>query len=190
MEENDMKIKAKELRPTEQGRSPKLLEIETRPGYYKWWAKKSELNDLLKGLGETFSNVKDDIEKEDDLYCIYVGIARTSLRQRLNWHVNDKHTKKRVENGFLSTLRKSLSSVIAKDQYDKDKTNDFIDKLVVEFFYTGYKTKSEESTKKLLSIEKNLIGKNLRILNIMENNHPKAAKIKKRLQELRKEAKK
>lgn len=165
-----------------------MLEIKAQPGYYKWWAKKEELDKLLSGLTIEFSEVKDEIETEDNLYCIYVGIARTSLRQRLNWHVNDKHTPKRVENGRLSTLRKSLSSVIVKNQYDKKETDIFIDKLMVEPFYSNYKTKSPESTKELVSIEQKIINEKLRILNIMENHykHPKMEQIKKTLKDLRK----
>lgn len=163
---------------------------DDKPGYYKWWAKKKELNELLKGLGTSFTFDAMDIEKNDSLYCIYVGTAiRESLQKRLDWHVNDKHTDGVVRNGIVSTLRQSIASIICHNQYDKNGTNSFIDKLYVEWFPINYIIKSEDAKSKISIKEKKLINQYLRILNIKDNNHTNGQEIKKQLKKLRKESK-
>ena len=179
-------IQAKELRDKDS-----LDKIPNdKPGYYKWWAKKKELNELLKGLGTSFTFVAKDIEKNDSLYCIYVGTAiRESLQKRLDWHVNDKHADRAVRNGIVSTLRQSIASIICHNQYDKNGTNSFIDKLYVEWFPVNCIIKSEDAKSKISIKEKKLINQYLRILNIKDNNHTNGQEIKKQLKKLRKESK-
>lgn len=179
-------IQAKELRDKDS-----LDKISNdKLGYYKWWAKKKELNELLKGLGTSFKFVAKDIEKNDSLYCIYVGTAiRESLQKRLDWHVNDKHTDRAVRNGIVLTLRQSIASIICHNQYDKNGTNSFIDKLYVEWFPVNYIIKSEDAKSKISIKEKKLINQYLRILNIKDNNHTNGQGIKKQLKKLRKESK-
>lgn len=166
-------IEAKSLRDKDN-----LKKIDAKPGYYKWWAHKLELKEILAKLGLKFNAVEKAIEKKKDLYCIYVGITRSSLRMRLNWHINDAHSLKRVENGRLSTLRKTVSSIVAEDQSDKKSTNEFIDKLQVEYFY--------EDKKRVKEIENMLINDKLRVLNIQDNHHLLAEKSVKALKTLRK----
>lgn len=181
----------KDLRITSQGKPQALLEIEKNPGYYKWWATKKDFKLLLSELGGNFNEVLADIEQKDGLYCIYVGIAvKESIQRRINWHVNDKHNAQRVKSGFLSTLRKSISSVIAKNQNAKDVTNEFMNRLKIEVFYSNYKIKSSEAKDELETIEKQLMKNHLYILNIRDNAHPKCTQIKKNLSRLRKEGKK
>ena len=68
---NGKKIDAKNLRE-----KATIKEIEKKRGYYKWWADKNALEVLLNKLGVAgFDDVKLDVESEDGLYCIYVGIA-------------------------------------------------------------------------------------------------------------------
>lgn len=134
-----MFIKAKELR--------KINDLESisnsRPGYYKWWASFDALMILLKELEINFKDIEPYIEQNNNLYCIYVGIAvKESLRDRLNWHINQKHTASAVRSGALSTLRQTISSVIAHDQYNEEKTNEFIDLLTIEFFELPYDIKT------------------------------------------------
>lgn len=166
-------IEAKSLREKDN-----LKNIDAKPGYYKWWAYGSELKKILAKLGLELGAVENSIEKMNDLYCIYVGITSSSLRMRLNWHVNDKHSLKRVENGRLSTLRKTISSIVAEDQSDKKATNEFIDKLQVEYFY--------EDKDRVKEIENKLINDKFRVLNIQDNHHPLAEKSVKALKTLRK----
>ncbi len=167
-----------------------LQKIPAASGYYKWWCAKPELDVILDAPGIDFSDIQQAIERKDDLFCVYVGIAaKESVRARLNWHVNDKHTASRVNNGTLSTLRQSISSIVAKNQYDKEATDAFIDKLYVEWFCIDSPIKSAAAKAKLHSIERNLLFDRLRILNIKDNLHPLAEPIKFKLKLLRKNSK-
>ena len=86
-------ILARDLRKKEN-----LLAIENKAGYYKWWAGASEFEIILKELNVDLETIKSSVEIKDDLFCIYVGIAaKESVRDRLNWHVNDSHTASRVK---------------------------------------------------------------------------------------------
>ncbi len=167
-----------------------LQEIPAAAGYYKWWCAKPELDVILNALGANLSDVQQAIERKDNLYCVYVGIAaKESVRARLNWHVNDKHTASRVKNGTLSTLRQSIASIVAKNQFDKEATDSFIDKLYVEWFCIDRPIKSAEAKAKLHSTERNLLFDCLRILNIQDNHHPLVEPIKFKLKLLRKNSK-
>ena len=120
-----------------------------------------------------------------NLYCIYIGIAeRESIRNRLNWHVNQDHKPSAIKSGYLSTLRQSLSSILSQNQKDEEVTNQFIDKLYIEYFEVD-----EETEGKLREIEKEEMEKHLYILNIQGNHHPKVGEIKKKLRKIRKAGK-
>lgn len=174
-------ISAKDLRDKNN-----LLKIEDKPGYYKWWAAREDLDIILKRLSVSFDDIKSGLESRDGLYAVYVGIAvKESVRKRLDWHVNDKHSKSQVENGTLSTLRQSIASLVAGNQYDKEATNGFIDRLRVEYFVSGNPVKSEAAKEELHRIERDLLARNLYILNIQENTHPLAAYTKRKLSQLR-----
>ena len=167
-----------------------LRKISNLPGYYKWWAAQSELDVILKALNIQFSDIENALEIKDGLYCIYVGIAvKESVRARLDWHVNDKHTASQVLNGTLSTLRQSISSIVSGNQFDKESTDNFIDKLYIEYFYCNEPIKSETAKIKLHETEKQLLTEYLRVLNIQENHHPLSIPIKIALKELRKQSK-
>mgnify|MGYP002624134124 CR=1 FL=1 len=175
-------ILARDLRKKEN-----LLAIENKAGYYKWWAGASEFEIILKELNVDLETIKSSVEIKDDLFCIYVGIAaKESVRDRLNWHVNDSHTASRVKKGTLSTFRQSISSLVAHNQYDKTATDSFIDRLYVEWFYSDNKIKSEAAKIELHDIERQLLNRHLMILNIQDNHHPLAVEIKKKLRYLRK----
>lgn len=188
--QSEVLVFPKDLRPSGNQKSPKLKEIKNCPGYYKWWANKKDFLKLLSKLGSNFSDIENAVEQKNGDYCIYVGIAvKESIRSRINWHVNDVHDKKRVEKGYLSTLRKSISSVIASNQLAKHETNEFMNRLKVEIFYSNNEIKSAAAKKELEDIEKKLMLKNLYIINIRDNNHPLALNIKKILKNLRKKGK-
>lgn len=167
-----------------------LQKIPAAAGYYKWWCEKAELDVILNALDVKPVDVQQAIERQDDLFCVYVGIAaKESVRARLNWHVNDKHTASRVKSGTLSTLRQSIASIVANNQFDKEATDSFIDKLHVEWFCIDSPIKSAEAKAKLYSVERNLLFDRLRILNIKDNLHPLAEPIKFKLKMLRKNSK-
>lgn len=163
------------------------FKIEEKPGYYKWWASKRELDLLLNKLNVDFESIKEYLEIKDKWYCIYVGLAvNESVNDRLNWHVNDIHSEKIVKSRRLSTFRQSISSILSNNQNDQLTTDNFIDKLIIEYHLSNYPIKSVEAKHEIEQIEKELIQENLRILNIRDNHHKKSKPIKERLSELRK----
>jgi len=167
-----------------------LKKILSKPGYYKWWISKNFFDFLLDALNVSYEEIKNDLEERDGLFCVYVGIAaKESVRQRLNWHINDPHTASRVNNGTLSTLRQTIASIVSHDQYDKATTDMFIDKMLVEWFYIDSPIGSAAAKTELHEIETNLLSEYLRILNIQDNHHPLSKLTKTRLKKLRKESK-
>lgn len=178
-------IKASSLRNHEE-----LKMISSKPGYYKWWASRTELELILTSLEVSFSEIEKALEVKDGLYCVYVGIAKKSMRGRLNWHINDPHTSSQVKSGTLSTLRQTIASIKSHNQYDKAATDSFIDKMFVEYFYIDSQIKSNAVKTELHTIEINLMSEYLRILNIQDNHHPLSRLTKNKLKQLRKESKK
>lgn len=167
-----------------------LLKINDSPGYYKWWACDREFNLILNTLKINLTDIRNAIEIKNGMVCIYVGIAeKESVRKRLDWHVNDKHTESRVYKGILSTLRQSISSIVAHNQFDKIATNNFIDNLFVEWFYIENPITSNKTHTELHQIEYQLLTEYFRILNIRDNHHPYAIYTTKKLRLLRKASK-
>ena len=178
-------IKASSLRNQEE-----LKKISSKPGYYKWWVPKTELDFILNVLDISFLEIERVLETKDDLFCVYVGIAaKESVGSRLNWHINDSHSISRVKNGTLSTLRQTVASIVSHNQYDKLSTDLFIDKMFVEYFCMDFPIKSDAAKIKLHIIEKKLMDEYFRILNIRDNHHPFSQKAKLKLKCLRKASK-
>ena len=128
-----------------------------RPGYYKWWADREHLETILNKLNLTFNEVCSDIEEANfegrKWYCVYIGIAvKESVKARLNWHINQKHTYNQVKNGMLSTLRKTIASIVGVNMLDKEATNIFIDSLMVEFFLSENEIHSDSASIELHNI--------------------------------------
>jgi hypothetical protein len=124
-----------------------------RPGWYRWWAQEAEVRVLLdspflthKYFDELAANLHKGTGDLQHYYYIYTGVAvKESIRKRLDWHINQRHTENAVQIGTLSTLRQSLSSLIAGDQYNETETNYFIDKLLVEYIPVEYEIRSQEA---------------------------------------------
>lgn len=123
-------------------------------------------------------------------YYIYVGVAiRESIQSRLDWHVNQHHTKTSVESGFLSTLRQTISSLVAGDQYNEEATNDLIDMLVIEYYRIDLPIKSDEAKEKIEAIEKSELANNVIPLNLRDNKNMVVKGFLKELSAARKESK-
>lgn len=159
-----------------------------KPGYYKWWAQKGELQAILDKLDISFCDVEEYLEERNGWYCIYVGVAiKESVQARLNWHVNQTHNPTNVQYGTLSTFRQTISSVVGSNMLDTQSTNDFIDKLVVAYYACDFAIKSQEAKEHIRNIEKELLNSNtLYLLNIQDNHHKLAPR--KKLTALRKQA--
>jgi hypothetical protein len=164
-----------------------------RPGWYRWWAKETEVKALLdsqflirKYFDELATKLHQGSGDLHDYYYIYTGVAvKESIRARLNWHVNQHHTESAVRHGTLSTLRQTLSSLIAGDQYNESATNDFIDKLMVEYFPVEYQIKSTEAKTFLENNEEKEMNEYVLVLNIKDNKLPEIKDFKGDLSKLR-----
>lgn len=155
--------------------------VEDKPGYYKWWAEINEVNLLFEKLG-LVPSIVNELEKNGDKYCVYIGVAiKESVRNRLNWHINQINSPSAIKSGTLSTLRQTISSVLFEDMRLTNETNEFVNKLYVEPFYNNDKEKIHE-------IEINSLTNRvyLYLLNIQDNKHPLSPRRK--ISELRKKA--
>lgn len=165
--------------------------ISDKPGVYRWFAEITDFEKLSYRLGinPPYTEIE-KIEFEGKvLYAIYVGIAvNETLSSRLEWHILQRHTPSAIKHGTLSTLRQSISSVLFGDQSDEAGTDDFIKTLYVEIYHESkHPVKSPQAKAEITKIEKDLLAKNLYILNIRENKYPGAPK--KLLRVMRKAAK-
>ena len=172
---------AKELRIPE-----RLKEVPgDKPGWYKWWATNKTLELLLNSQyiqGKFLSDLQPYLAKQnwgrEVYYQIYVGVAiKESIRDRVNWHINQRHTESCVKHGTLSTLRQTVSSLVAGCQRGvraENATNDLIDSLMIEYFAIDHPIKSSEAEKTVLQIEQNEVDNRdyLLPLNIRDNKHP------------------
>jgi len=125
------------------------------------------------------------------LSCIYVGVAiKESIRSRLNWHVNQKHSFGSIKHGTLSTLRQSISSLVGISQGDEAATNRLIDLLTVEYFPVALPMGSVQAKTKIEMLERKEMQDLVLPLNIRGNRNPVVAPYKKHLKAARKAGKK
>jgi excinuclease UvrABC nuclease subunit len=145
-------------------RDKKVLDlISTDPGVYRWYMPQSlvdQLNIPIEGCDY----------KNDYGYFVYVGIAK-NMRQRLDWHISQKHSKSSVRSGFLSTLRQTLCGLARVPMDDEQTVNTLIDQMSIEFIICSSKDDAE-------SIEKEIIHGSTLPLNIMHNKHPFVKELK------------
>ena len=136
--------------------------IPDLPGYYKWWAPEHIVKKLLKDFyNPLLPHLTRGTGDLSGYYYIYVGIATKSLRDRLDWHINQKNCHSAVQSGFLSTFRTSISSLVSGDQSDTDGTNDIIDEMLVQYW-------ADEQFKQ---IEHSEMGRHVLPLNIQGQPH-------------------
>jgi len=165
--ENINKFNEKKLFDAKDLRTAKIAYNDA--GCYKWWARETNVELLVKGLNKIsksetidFNEVKNRSEKQfekdsnSDFYCIYVGLSQ-NLRKRLNTHVN-----RTIRN---STLRKTLASVLEYYSHNNFETeiDEFIDNLKLSYI----ELPNENIDKK----ETELINEYFHILNNDKNNH-------------------
>ena len=159
-------------------------------GYYKWYATKEDFIKLLEELELDFDNIPpEQWDIENGLYCIYLGIATKSLKNRIvDWHINQHNTLSLIKSGYLSTLRNSISSVLFKNQADETGTNNFIDGLTIHYYYfDDLDPNLESSGEQIEKLETGLINDgHLKILNGAKNKNPYRSR---KLSKLRKKGK-
>ena len=163
--------------------------IPSKPGYYMWWAKEEEVKKLLNEHYQDFK-LEPGSDELDGYYLIYYGIS-SSIRKRLNDHINQEHSDINVDKGYLSTFRQTISSLLTGKQRGEDsqkKTDEFIDKLKVQYFIVS-KSWDDEVKKDLEETEKEAFKEYILPLNIRGNYNKKTKDFKKILGKIRKEAK-
>ncbi|MBR4561461.1 MAG: hypothetical protein IKO23_06060 [Bacteroidales bacterium] len=157
--------------------------VEKKPGCYIWWFDKNGKDMLLKSLPDF--NIS-SIPRKGNYYALYYGIAK-DCRQRINWHINQKHSFSAVKSGYLSTLRQTLSALLGKDMTCSEKdVNDFMD---THCCWSWEYTPSRETAEDIESVELSTQSKNCYPLNIQKNKTVSHDVIQK-LTELRKKHKK
>lgn len=123
-----------------------LRAVPDVPGWYRFWAPGPVVKELL---GDFYQSLRPGLTagrgRLSGYYYVYVGIAaKESVRDRLDWHINQRHSYSAVKSGFLSTFRTSLSSLAACDQSDENCTDRLIDEMLVEYEAlenTGYENR-------------------------------------------------
>ena len=168
-----------------------------KPGWYRWWASSEALKLLLdsKFLSRTYCDeilpfLTKRTDKQTTLYSLYVGTAsKGSIRQRLNWHINQEHTTSTVLHGTLSTLRQSISSLVAGNQYDEVATNKLIDMLAIEYIVVDSPIRSENTKAVIEQIELDELTNRVYPLNIMKNRQPCIQSFRRELSKIRSNSK-
>jgi hypothetical protein len=110
----------------------------------------------------------------DGWHLVYIGSSGTgkqgksTIYDRLKWHLTDKHTKAPICNGTLSTFRGGLGSLIADDLI-LPNTEEAVNKLLAGCFKVYYISYDRALWNKIDSDEKKLIQIIRPLLNIKNN---------------------
>ena len=180
-------FRAKELRSKEG-----LASVSgDQPGWYRWWAPEPALRLLLgkyyDGLEPSLTRGAGELE---GYRYIYVGVAiKESLRKRLNWHINQKHSVSSVKCGALSTLRQSISSLVGTSQGDKEATDNLIDMLTVECHPVELAIRSDQAKNEIGRTEASEMSQHVLPLNLKSNERQEVAIFKAYLTDRRNGAK-
>ena len=112
-------------------------------------------------------------------YLVYVGLAK-DLRQRLDWHWNDKHSPSSVKSGFVSTLRQSLSALLVGEMVTaRERVDSFMrTQMRVEW----------ETCENYQEREADLIREHSLPLNLRGNAHPFLATLKRKRKECKRKS--
>lgn len=92
---------------------------KTNIGMYFWFIKESGYNEINKKV--QIKSILPRIEDDNGNHLVYVGTSGTGkkgggfLRQRLEWHISQKHTCSTVCNVALSSLRAGIGALISDD---------------------------------------------------------------------------
>lgn len=141
-------------------KNPKLLCGMPMVGLCKCWADRKTLELILAKVNLNFEDVENDLDKKDNLYCIYIGGTKRMYNRIVNDHVEGK---------LKSTLRTSVNGILGFGN-NKQLLNDFVDKL---YFECISEEKYKQEKKRLLGFS----GK-FYVLNINESKHKLTTKIK------------
>ena len=126
---------------------------DTKAGVYRWWFRKESAENLLasvKDLVEWDHIQRKSIDGEDYL-ALYFGMTK-NIRNRLKWHISQKHRPNSIKMGLISTLRKTLSALLDQPlSASEEEINQFIDgNCVLEWEYCDSETEAKKIEKEEL----------------------------------------
>ncbi len=156
---NNIKLVAKLREQLEK----RQLEVEKRPGVYRWWFPKTEAKKLLSKFKSPLQHegrILQEKSIEGATYiALYFGIS-SDMSRRIRWHIRGPFKS--------STLRRTLRSIIAPEKNDKDAevlVNKLIDSCYWEWDYTDTPEQAEDKETAELAQKKFSYP-----LNISKNN--------------------
>ena len=162
------------------------------PGTYRWWFHEQ----CLKDLDLSNTNLKSTTIDGELYFALYFGIAvKETIRQRLNWHINQNHSTSNMKSGTISTLRLSLCALLLQNNLNKtilnseSVVNSFIDNnCIVEWMPYALGTESQIRSDELYELAQSYWYP----LNIQNNKKNDSAKLcyYKKLKRLRSRVKK
>lgn len=110
------------------------LEVEKRPGVYRWWFPKAEAEKLLEKFTTPMQKEDRTLQEWEHggitYQALYFGMS-SDMSRRIRWHIRGPFKS--------STLRRTLRAIIAPDADDKTAeaiVNKLIDSCFWEWEYT------------------------------------------------------
>ena len=139
---------------------PVKVNISNTAGCYRWWFREDGAKELLSALPVNWDNIQVRTIDGSKYYTLYFGIS-DKLIDRLDWHINQRHTMSQVSAGTISTLRTTISSLLGKPVSESETdVNNFIDKYCYVEFENDSNAKARETEE---------LRTNYYPLNIQEN---------------------
>lgn len=139
-------------------------------GYYRWWFDENATRQLLANIKFTSYNMLQvKVIDGKQYYSLYFGISK-NVKQRLKWHILQKHSPSAIKKGFLSTLRHTLSALLGNNaSMSEGNVNNLIDNsCYIEWDYTN---NPKEIESKELSSPKYVYPLNIQGNKIMQKNY-------------------
>lgn len=150
--------------------------VPKHKGIYFWFMHPDGYEALSKKLSNHLQPVH-PLTALDNYHLVYIGTSGTgkdgnsSLRQRLEWHITQKHSQSAVCSGALSTFRTGISSLVADDLilYPDSSTETVVNNIFSDYFKVFWVEYQDDQDIQIDGDETILI-KNLRPLFNLKNN--------------------
>lgn len=150
--------------------------VPKHKGIYFWFMHPDGYEALSKKLSNHLQPVQ-PFTALDNYHLVYIGTSGTgkdgnsSLRQRLEWHIAQKHSQSAVCSGALSTLRTGIGSLAADDLilYPDSSTETVVNNIFSGYFKVFWIEYQDDQDIQINSDEEVLIS-NLRPLFNLKNN--------------------
>jgi cytoplasmic iron level regulating protein YaaA (DUF328/UPF0246 family) len=168
-----------------QARIDCLQDIENSRGIYFWFMKELGYEYLWEHLvNDEISRKYQKVIEGEKYDLVYLGTAGTNrkekntLRQRLKWHLDNRHNNSTICHGTLSTLRQTVGSILSNDLI-LPNTEVLVDEFFLKNFYL-YVIPYDEQENTRVDINNDefcLISKLKPLFNIKNNPHARKSSI-------------